>query len=108
MKQILITSALVAVFGALSASAAGASMALPAVTVAPLGLAVPVAQKKHHYVVRGTVTPRRVPLPKPAASQYEYTPDLPLLYNLAEPYNPIEFPYNDPMRQSYPGLGLYR
>ena len=32
----------------------------------------------------------------------------PLLYNLPHEFNPLDFPYNDNIRQDYPGLGLYR
>ena len=107
LKQIWLTSALVAAFGALAASAAVAAMPSPAVTVAPFGAVTPVAYKpKHRYGVHGIVRPRQEPLLKPGTILS--TPNYRLLYNLPEPYNPIEPPYDDPIRQSYPGLGLYR
>ena len=56
--------------------------------------------------VHGTVRPRS----KLAILPRNLLPENrnPLLYNLPREFNPLDFPYNDNIRQDYPGLGLYR
>jgi hypothetical protein len=107
LKQTGLTVALVAALAILATSHASAAMPSPAPAVAPGGIAEPAAYKaKHRYVVHGTVRPRRGKTD--SSGPILPSPSDQFLLNLPQAYNPVEPPFNDGIRQSYPGLGLYR
>lgn len=105
VNKIAFAAAFSLVFGILNAGPAHAATGGNACTN-PQTATAAACEARKRVGVHGTVRPRRLPsyLPKNLLPENRD----PLLYNLPHDFNPLDFPYNDNLRQDYPGLGLYR